>query len=168
MTLTTILQRLGFQPVDLDLDVPTTAVSNKGNDWLAVTLEPSPEQAERALEALRQAVNARYPVPRALRIQAPHMMLVCLSPGPSPELRSWVERHRTSTIWGGEVFHPVLVELGTGTVTAPAAYSTVERMRRAMFRPEATGRAFLEVLIDPGYRSHPCADRSGAPWPLRS
>ena len=143
MSLNDILDQLGFAEVDLGLDPCAKAVSKKDNDWMVVLLEPSPEQAEGQLQAFRDAVNARYPVPKALRLRSPHMLLVCLTLGPSPELRDWVERHRTSTIWGGEVFHPVLVELGSGVVTAPAAYSTVERMRRAMFRPESIGHAFL-------------------------
>jgi hypothetical protein len=137
------LSDLGFSRFDLPPGIDDAVDwGHKDRTW-ALVVPGRRDVMEPAFERLRAHVNARYKMPRALRFVAPHMLVVGVIDGPDEALERWVTTHPNSTIWGGEVFHLLLVDPGKKRVVVGMSGGRVGAMRHLMFRPDQFGEALL-------------------------
>lgn len=137
------LTDLGFSRFDLPPGL------DEARDWgvedrtWALVLSGQRDVMEASFATFRKHVNAQYKMPKALRFVAPHMLVVGVLDGPDEDLERWVTSHPTSGIWGGEVFHLLLVEPARNRVVVGLSAGRVGAIRHLMFRPDQFGERLL-------------------------
>ena len=144
------LNALGLEipEVQLPTDLKPVSWGQGARTWVFFFDNPTADQLQVHLEQVRGFVNAQYTLPRPLRFRAPYMVVVGVLDAPQPDVDEVVRSSRTSTGWGGEVYHLVSVTRSTGAVVVPTPQGTqaqrrVERLRLESFDPARYARVAL-------------------------